>query len=278
MPAAHDVTATVPRTTAAPAHWLTRQRVPTRDLRFHDLPRETRIWLTYTCLFVLAAVATGLAIRQWPAPIWGASEFLQSWWYTGVFKIGLLLIVPVLIWRHHGYRTPDLAYGWRATPRSLLVVVACFAIGVLINAGRLGELRTAYAAHPNSEALARAAIGVAIAFLNAGIPEEFVYRGMLQTRLEASWGRLPAILVSVALFVAWHLPTRFLLAHGVEGEAGNLGSVLLGTGVPVAIVGLVFAWAWDRHRNLPALIAIHGGIDTIPIVASMLQSVATQHR
>ena len=86
------------------------------------------------------------------------------------------------------------------------------------------------------------------------------------------------LVASVALFVAWHLPTRFLLAHGVEGEAGDLGSVLLGTGVPVGIVGLIFALGWDRHRNLPALIALHGGIDSIPIVASMLQSTAIRHR
>jgi len=102
--------------------------------------------------------------------------------------------------------------------------------------------------------------------------------GLLQTRLEVVWGRVAAILVSVALFVAWHLPTRFLLAHGVEGEAGNLGSVLLGTGIPVGIVVLILALAWDRRRNPPALIAIHGAIDTIPIVASMLQSTAIGQR
>jgi len=277
MPAASDLPASA--VAYAPSgNWFTRQRVPTAALVFRDRARETRAWLAYTSLYVLAAVATGLAIRAWPAPIWGASDFLQSWWYTAVFKIGLMLLVPFAIWRRQGYRVRDLAYGWRATPRALLVVAACIALGVLINAGRLGELRTAYAAHPPGVAATRAALGIAFAFWNAGIPEEFVYRGLLQTRLESAWGRLPAILVSVALFVAWHLPTRFLLAHGVEGEAGDLGSVLLGTGVPVAIVGLVFAWSWDRHRNLPALIAVHGGIDSIPIVCSMLQSVATQHR
>src|SRR5205085_2551007 len=112
--------------------------------------------------------------------------------------------------------------------RSALVLVVCAALGLFINAGRFGELRDAWRQHPAPEAFARATLGVAIAYLQAGIPEELVYRGLFQTRLEASWGRAPAILVSVALFVAWHLPTRFLLAHGVEGEAGNLGSVLLG--------------------------------------------------
>ncbi len=258
--------------------WLTRQRVPTAQLRFRDLAGETRWLLVFACGYVLAAVTTGLAISRFPLPLWGATDFLQDFWYAGCFKIGLLLVLPVWEFRRRGYRVADLLYGWRWSPRSVVVLMVCYAIGWIVNAGRLDELRSAWSAHVAGEAVLRAGIGVALAFLQAGIPEEVVYRGLLQTRLEAAWGRAPAILVSVLLFVAWHLPTRFLLAHGVEGEAGNLGSVLLGTGVPVGIVGLAFALAWDRHRNLPALIAVHAGIDTIPIVCSMLQSIPTPHR
>jgi len=247
-----------------PLRWLTRQRVPTSELKFHDLAAETR-WLLWFCIaYVGAAFATGFAIAHVPLPILGATDFLQDFWYTVVFKISLLLLLPIWVFRRRGYRARDLAYGWRLAPRSAAVIAVCFGIGIFINAGRFGELRTAWAAHAPAEAAARVALGVAIAFLQAGFPEEIVYRGLLQTRLEKSWGRPAAILVSVALFVAWHLPTRFLLAHG--------------TGVPVGIVGLIFAIVWDRNRNLPALIAIHGGIDSIPIVASMLQSTAIGHR
>lgn len=261
-----------------PIRWLTRQRVPTAALSFRDLAAETRWLLRFCIAYVGAACLTGLLISKYPLPIWGATDFLQDFWYTGVFKIGLLLVVPIVVFRRRGYRAADLLHGWRLTPRSALVVAACLACGVFVNAGRIAELRAAWALHAPAEAALRLALGVAFAFLNAGLPEEIVYRGLLQTRLEATWTRPTAIVISVLLFVAWHLPTRFLLAHGVEGEAGDLGSVLLGTGVPVGIVGLVFAWAWDRHRNLPALIAIHGGIDCIPIVASMLQSTAIGHR
>jgi len=94
---------------------------------------------------------------------------------------------------------------------------------------------------------------------------------VLQTRLERIWGRLPAILVTTLLFTAWHLPTRFLLAHGAEGQAGNIVSILLGTGIPVAVVGLIISWMWDRNRNLPLLIALHTGIDTLPVLSSLLK-------
>ena len=258
--------------------WLTRQRVPTAELQFHDLAAETRALLYFCVAYVGASFAIGFAIVHAPLPIWGATDFLQDVWYTVVFKIGLLLVLPLWVFVNRGYRVADLLYGWRLSPRSGVVLALCFAIGLGINLGRLAELRTAWALHVPAEAAARAVLGVAIAFLNAGLPEELVYRGLLQTRLEKSWGRPAAIAVSVALFVAWHLPTRFMLAHGVEGEAGDFGSVLLGTGIPVGPVGLVFALMWDRHRNLPALIAVHGGIDSIPIVCSMLQSTAIGHR
>lgn len=254
------------------------QRVPTDALQFHDLARERAGLLAFASLYVVASAATALLIQWFPLPIWGASEFLQDFWYTGVFKIGLLLILPLWLHRRWGYHWTAALYGWRATAWSTSVVAACFAAGVVVNWGRVDEVAAGWVGHGAGESLARVALGVAFAFLNAGIPEEFVYRGLLQTRLEASWGRVAAVVVSVAFFVAWHLPTRYVHAHGVEGQAGDLVSVLLGTGVPVGIVGLIFALAWDRWRNLPALIAIHAGIDTIPIVSSMLQQVAAQFR
>jgi membrane protease YdiL (CAAX protease family) len=257
-----------------PPIWALRQRVPTTFLSFRNLRSETRWLLIFTTLYILAATATGLLIARWPMPLLGATYFTQDIWYVVFFKIGLLLIVPLVAFHRWGYRLSDLAFGWRPTVRSLSTIIILFAVGVCINAGRFAEVEHAWSLHPPSEALGRATLAIAIAFVFAGIPEEIVYRGMLQTRLEASWGRLPAILVSVLLFVAWHIPTRFILADSVEGQAGDISSVLLGTGVPVGIVALLFAVAWDRYRNLLALIFVHAGIDTVPVIASMLQSTA----
>jgi len=257
---------------------LTRQRVPTSALIFHNLKRETRWLIGFAILFVGASAATGNAILHWPMPLWGATDFLQDIWYVVGFKFALLLTLPLIVYRRWGYRFGDLLYGWHLTPRSATVLVLSYALGFLINAGRLTEMREAWGLLPTSEALARAAIGFVLPFLMAGVPEEVVYRGMLQTRLEATGGRILAIVISVALFTAWHIPTRYMLAHSVEGQAGDLGSVLMGTGLPVGIVGLILALAWDRWRNLPALIAIHAGIDTIPILCSMLQSTSTGYR
>lgn len=249
------------------------QRVPRIDLRFRDLAGETRALLAFALLYVVAACATGLVIQQAPLPLWGASDFLQDFWYAVVFKIGLLLVLPLIVFFRWGYRPADLLYGWRPTPRALAVTLALFALGLAVNVGgqRTTQLRAAFAAGPAGDVALRLSLGIALAFLQAGIPEEVVFRGLLQTRLEARWGRPLAIALTLVLFVAWHLPTRYLLADGVEGQAYDFRSVLLGTGIPVAIVGLVLGLAWDRWRNLPALIALHAGIDTLPIVSSMMR-------
>lgn len=254
------------------------QRIPTPALQFLDLQRERRWLLWFAVLYIGASVATGLAIRAYPLPFWGAESFTQDLWYIVPFKLVLLLTLPILVYRRWGYRLRDLAYGWEFTPRSGLVMVLCYGLGVVINAGRFAEIGTAWTTHSMLEAVARLSLGLALPFLMAGIPEEVVYRGLLQTRLEASWGRVAAIVVSVLLFTAWHLPTRYFNAHDVEGQAGDFISVLLGTGAPVAIAGLILALAWDRWRNLPALIAFHAGVDTLPIVSSMLQAIPLGHR
>lgn len=258
--------------------WLTRQRVPTADLRFRDPKTETRWLLWFSVLYIVASAATGIAIKYMPLPFWGATYFTQDSWYIFFFKVILLLTLPLVVYYRWGYKFTDLLYGWRFSLRSVFILIVSFALGFFINASRISEAREAMALHTPLEAYARLAVGAILAWVMAGIPEEIVYRGMLQTRLEASWGRLPAIFVSVVLFTAWHIPTRFLLANSVEGQAGDLGSVLIGTGAPVAIVAVIFALAWDRWRNLPALMAIHAGVDTLPIVCSMLQSVAESYR
>lgn len=260
------------------SRWLTRQRVPTSTLLFRNLTGETRWLLIFAILYIVASAATGIAIKYFPLPFLGATYFTQDVWYIFGFKIVLLLTLPLVVYRRWGYKLTDLFYGWRPSWRSAIVLVLAFALGFFINASRLTELRDSWAMHSDAIGYARAVVGAILPWVMAGIPEEIVFRGMLQTRLEASWGRLAAIVVSVTLFTAWHIPTRFLLANSVEGQAGDLGSVLLGTGVPVGIVALVFAFAWDRWRNLPALIAIHSGVDTIPIMCSMLQSTAESVR
>lgn len=251
--------------------FLTWQRVPAAAMRVIDARGEARLALAFALAYILMSGVTGLVQRAWPLPLLGATLLTSDAWYTFGYKIGLLLVVPVVALLRAGYRPVDFLPGWRATPGAVFKLFLAFGAGFLLNAGKLDDIAAAARALPVLEALVRIGLGGGLMLFTAGLPEEIVYRGVLQTRLELLWGRFAALTVTAVLFTAWHLPSRYLLASGAEGTAGDLGSVLLGTGLPVLIVALILGWAWDRWRNLPVLIVLHWGVDVLPSVASFLK-------
>jgi membrane protease YdiL (CAAX protease family) len=237
----------------------------------HNRIREAAWSISYALFYVLAAVATGMLIRAHPLPLLGAADFTQDFWYAVVFKIGLLLIVPLTVFWRAGYRFSAMLPEWKVSGGSIFRVFLAYLAGVAVNFSRVRGIVGALPGFQGRELVLRIGVALVLPFFMAGFPEEFFFRGVLQTRLERIWGRLPGILTTTLLFAAWHLPTRFLLASGVEGQAGNFVSVLMGTGISVTVVGLILAWMWDRNRNLPWLIALHTGIDTLPVLSSLLK-------
>jgi membrane protease YdiL (CAAX protease family) len=143
------------------------------------------------------------------------------------------------------------------------------ALGFLLNVGHLPGIAAKIPEFTDSNL--RLTIGIVLPFIIAGLPEELFFRGFLQTRLEKLWNAPVAIFVSGVLFTAWHLPSRYFLASGIEGSAGDLSSVLLGTGVPVFVVSVFFGWHWARYRNLPLLILVHWAIDILPSLNSFFK-------
>jgi membrane protease YdiL (CAAX protease family) len=251
--------------------WLTWQRLPVGQIPIRNPKRELGVLAIYAVIYVALSYATGRLIARWPHPLLGASEFTNDAWYAFGFKITALLVAPLVIFYRWGYRARDLLLDWKPTLRMVSITVFAFAMGFCINLEHFVRVNRAAAAYSSGELTLRIVVAVLLPLLTAGIPEEVYFRALLQTRLEALWGRMAAIVVSNLLFAAWHLPTRYLLAHGVEGTAGDFGSVLLGTGVPVFVVGLIFGWLWDRYRRLVPLVAAHWGVDVLPTVSSLLR-------
>lgn len=227
------------------------------------------MWLAHGASCTPVAWLVAWLILRSPLPLFDEA-FTHDAWYAVGFKLIWMLLVPIawLGWR--GYRPRDLLAGWSPSIRSALALGTALSVGLLINAGHLGPIRGLLAdASPGAAGLGLA-VGLVLPLLTAALPEELVFRALLQTRLEAVVGRIVAVVVTAALFTAWHLPSRYLLSDGVEGQAGDLSSVLIGTGAPVLIVGLVLGLLWDRHRSLPVLIVLHWGVDLPPAVRHAL--------
>jgi len=248
------------------------QRIPIDEFRIIQPRSEMKIALVYAVFYVFLAVIIGYLIQIKPLPIGGAASFTEDIWYVGVFKIGFLLIVPCVWFSHQGYTIRDLMPGWKLKSKSIIVLFLALFAGLSLNLlqGRLTLIMEAAEKFSTPELFTRIVIGIIIALLQAGFPEEFVFRGILQTRIEKVYGRIPAISITVLLFTAWHIPTRYFLSQGVEGTAGDLISVVLGTGIPVLVIGLIFGLIWDRYRSFLPLIAVHWGVDILPSIISFL--------
>ena len=255
---------------AAAWRFLRVQRLPAGRLPIRRPALESAVFLTYALVFVGLAILTGLAIRAQPRPILGASYFTSDLVYVVAFKFAGLLVVPLGIAALLGFGAREIFAGDRLDRRTIVGIILAFLVGASLNQQHLRQIPEA-ALHFSGGALTlRVGLGLLIPLLSAALPEEIVYRGILQPRLERVAGRATAILLTALLFTAWHLPTRFLLASGVEGRAGDLASVLVGTGLPVFVVGLFFGLIYDRYRRLLPLIAAHWGIDAAVGVATML--------
>jgi len=244
------------------------QQVRAQEMRI-SRPQQEATWLMlYAVFLVMAAGGTGMLILWKPAAILGAVYFTQSYWYVVLFKLVLMLGLPWTWFAASGYSFRDLQPKWRLTAKSGAWVVVAFAAGYFLNASYIGQIHAAIQGGLYTDVGLRVGVGLLVPLISAGLPEEFYFRGLLQTRLEMVGGRVFAILTSVTLFTAWHLPSRYLLAKGTEGVAGNFWSVALNTGAPVFLVGLIFAPLYDRYRSLIPVIALHWGIDTLPHMAS----------
>jgi CAAX protease family protein len=249
---------------------LTWQRVPVGRIRILRPQPELMALLAYALLVIVGSAVTGLLIRRHPLPILGASYFTHDVQYTVLFKFIGLLVLPAIWFFRSGYAVRDLLPEWRLTARTGAFVLLAFCLGAYINQWHVPGIRLAVQKFDAGALALRLLLGCAIPLFTAGIPEEFVYRGLLQTRLELLAGRRIAVLVTALLFTAWHLPSRWLLATGAEGTAGDPVSVLMNTGLPVFMVALVLGWLWDRYRSLVPLIALHWGIDLLPSLSAML--------
>lgn len=243
------------------------QRVPAGLIQFKSLGKESGFLLAYSVFYIIAGYLTGLLILWHPLPILGATQFNQDFWYSGIFKMLLLLVIPCTIYfKHWNYGTKDLLLGFRPSLMNSAAALVMATCGFFLNASHITPVRENIGLFP--DASIRLFVAVIMPLLSAGLPEELFFRGFLQTRLEKKWGRVVAVLLQAILFTAWHLPSRYLLSSGVEGQAGDFAGVLLQTGLPVFVIGIIFGIHWSRYRNIILLILTHWAIDILPSVSS----------
>ncbi len=203
-----------------------------------------------TVTLVAAAVTFAVALRAV-----GGGEPAHT-----LLKIPLLLGVPLVVFAMTRRRAPGLP-------------VAALAPGVWRHYGPAvpvaAWLAISYAsplAVPPDTTAARfdaftLVATVLVVFLVNAVLEEVFYRRWLQTRLEATVGPWPAIVVSSLLWAAWHV--------GIQGT-GDLAVDLASAAVNQGMQGLFLGFLWSRYRMMWPILTVHGAANAAPLLLGLL--------
>ncbi|MFC9970826.1 CPBP family intramembrane glutamic endopeptidase [Spirillospora sp. NPDC127200] len=196
---------------------------PLADLPASRLRRET--WVLVTAAVLLALVAPQAQGGLYP-----------------LVKVLFLLVVPLVALRVIGRGGPKA----KAVPAPVVWLAPLPAVLAWFLLSHVGPLAVPLTQDlPDPVTLV---VGSLITLLTASVLEEVFYRGWLQTRLEALYGRWPAIMVSALLFALMH-SSRI---NGDDPLAG-LATIIAFQGV----FGLMLGYLWSRYRNFWIIVFIH---------------------
>ncbi len=169
----------------------------------------------------------------------------QSTEFETIPKVAEMVVFPVVVLFFAGYglRAQGLNWNWRAWWITLPALLAM----------------TGYAVYQHQNDLPRLGSNAANYFFAAGLPEEVLFRAILLTRLEAWWRNSAwALFASAVIFGLTHLPINFLVFNRDDLREAWITLLTFQMGL-----GAVFAFAYQRTRNVMPLSVLHAMVDAI---------------
>jgi membrane protease YdiL (CAAX protease family) len=223
------------------AYWFFTRRRATETVPVYQPIIESALALALVLIWMLFRIGQYTDVYQLP-PV--SIALLHDVFETIVPKLIEMALVPLAIWLALRYRPGALAL----CSRRFDWVPALVPMAVLIFWGL----------HNNK--LDEWGNNLVYFFLGAGLPEEFLFRGILQTRFEAlvknpTWG----LYLAAFVFGASHLPINLSTAH-----PDNWLSAFESAFTFQLSVGFALGYAFQRVRSLPPIMLIHTLIDAAP--------------
>jgi membrane protease YdiL (CAAX protease family) len=110
--------------------------------------------------------------------------------------------------------------------------------------------------------------------LEAGVTEEFLFRGVLQTRLTAwftsAWA---GVFIASLIFGLAHAPGLFMRGGpGVDGWSTDPLQVIAHTIAVLSPIGLTFGLIYARTKSLLLVILLHGMVDVLPHLTEFVET------
>lgn len=110
--------------------------------------------------------------------------------------------------------------------------------------------------------------------LEAGVTEEFLFRGVAQTRftawLDSAWA---GVILTSIIFALAHAPGLFMRGGpGVDGWSEDPFQVIAHTIAVLSPIGLLFGLIYARTKSLLLVILLHGLVDWLPNLADFVDT------
>ncbi|MCF3939448.1 MULTISPECIES: CPBP family intramembrane glutamic endopeptidase [Gordonia] len=175
-----------------------------------------------------------------------------------------------LDWREMGLSRSELRAGIPYAVGAVVAVFAIVSVAVAIPATRQFFLSDRF-----DSASAAAFAALVTIPLQTVLPEELIFRGVLQGSLARLFGVRWTLTLGAIAFGLWHVTSSLGLTAGNEGLSGVLGSGTVGqiAGVLGAVAattaaGFVFGWLRHRTTSLLAPVALHWALNATGAVGA----------
>jgi uncharacterized protein len=256
----------------------------------HALPLSISANPSKSQLIVLIGYIIVLSVYLISGPQWIDQHLPSSWidsvrikfFVTLAKKLIVFVVIPFAIFRFgFGYRIRDFGIqreGLRALRHSHLLVVlvvggAFLAFQYFVSGGGASFRQGHFTGY-------QLLVGLLLCFIwllvEAGLVEEFFFRGLVQSHLAAALkSEVSGVVLMSLIFGLAHAP-GFIFRHA--GEVEGLGSnpsafdALAYSIVVLAVSGVTFGVIWARTKNLFAVMLIHAAGDLLPNFGSFVQA------
>jgi membrane protease YdiL (CAAX protease family) len=241
-------------------------------------------------LIVLIAYVVAVSLYLIGGPQWIDQHLPVGWtnsqqikfFVTLAKKLFVFVAIPFAIFRFcFGYRLRDFGIqrqGLRALCRGHLPVVlavggAFLAFQYFVSGGGAAFRRGHFTAF-------QLLVGLPLCFIwllvEAGLVEEFFFRGLVQSQLATAFkSEVSGIVLMSLIFGLAHAP-GFIFRHA--GELEGLGpnpsalDAVAYSIVVLAVSGITFGVIWARTKNLFALMLVHAAGDLLPNFGSFIRT------
>ncbi len=182
---------------------------------------------------------------------------------TTALMLGAGALLTGLTWHDLGLTLPQLRRGlpWAAVVVGVVVVIIAVAVAI-------PPLREFFLDERFRSARTALFAALVVIPLQTVLPEELLFRGVLQGALLRTWSAPVALTVGAVLFGLWHIASSLGLSGGNQGlrdvlgsgEAGKIGGVVLAV-LATTAAGFAFGWLRYQTDSLLTPIALHWAIN-----------------